>query len=97
MNKRKIQTLSFWTTSGVKQADHFMLYNFHRYNFDGSPSMVSYKLGYLEQVGENPEYFVSLYEGTVSLPDAVVQEWGADDEPIFDYVKEELNLEYDND
>ena len=34
----------------------------------------------------------SIYEGSISIPHDVVQEWGKDDEPIFDFVISQLNL-----
>lgn len=79
-----------------------MLYNFHGYNFDGKDSTVSYKLGFVELVNSpdeletQTERWTSLYEGSVTIPDYIVQAWGEDDEPIFDYVMEALNLEYDD-
>lgn len=87
MNTREIQPVSFWTPEGEKSADTILLYNFHGYNFDETDSIVSYKLGFIES-----EKFKSLSEGSVALPDSVVQAWGEDDEPIFDYVITQLNL-----
>lgn len=93
MNTRNIAAISFWTPTAVEQADALMLYNFHGYNFNGTASSVSYKLGRFEQMGDEEPKFVSLAEGSVSVPDAVVQSWGQDDECIFDHVIAELNLE----
>jgi len=87
MNIRNIQPVEFWTPDGVKVAEEIMLYNFHNYNFDGTDSVVSYRIGNTEG-----DRWVSLAEGSVSLPDNIVQAWGANDEPIFDYVIAELNL-----
>jgi hypothetical protein len=84
MNTRTIQPVDFWTPEGVKVATTLLLYNFHGYNFDGTDSVVSYKL--LSATDE------SLSEGSVALPDDVVQVWGANDAPIFDYVLTQLNL-----
>lgn len=61
-----------------------MLYNFHNYNFDGTDSTVSYRLQTEEEV--------TLSEGSIAIPDDVVQAWGVDDEPMFDYVATKLNL-----
>lgn len=102
INARKIQQVNFWKQTGAATADHILLYNFHGYNFDGSDSVVSYKLGFIELVdfvgedGGQVERWTSLYEGSVMLPNEVVQNWGEDDEPIFDYVIQELNLTRDN-
>lgn len=91
MNARKVQPVTFWSPEGSKEADTLLLYNFHGYDFNGTNSMVSYKLGVNETIGEQ-EKFVSLSEGSVSIPDSVVQAWGEDDEPIFNYVVDKLNL-----
>lgn len=102
MNTRKIRPIQFWRQSGTSTATDILLYNFHGYNFDGTDSAVSYRIGFLETVtgpdGETPiERWTSLSEGSVIIPNSIVQAWGEDDEPIFDYVMEELNLEYESD
>lgn len=97
INARKIQPVQFWKQTGTATADHILLYNFHNYNFDGSDSVVSYRLGFIELTGEpQAERWSSLYEGSILLPNTVVQDWGEDDEPIFDYVIQQLNLVRDN-
>lgn len=88
MNTRNIEPVEFWTPEGNKSAGEILLYNFHGYNFDGTDSIVSYKIGNTDEGGK----WTSLSEGSVFLPDDIVQAWGEDDEPIFDYVIAELNL-----
>lgn len=75
-----------------------MLYNFHGYNFNNMPSMVSYKLLLLLEAKDSdgddiaePNY-VSVYENSVQLPYEVVSVWGEDDQIIWDYVFEKLNV-----
>lgn len=95
MNKRNIQPVEFWTPAGTKTATQILLYNFHGYNFDGSDSVVSYKLGStetVEQLDGVTDVWTSLAENSVSIPNEIVQAWGEDDEPIFDYVIEQLGL-----
>lgn len=84
MNYRPIAPITFWSPSGNQQATRLMLYNFHNYNFDGTDSTVSYRLQTEEEV--------TLSEGSIAIPDDVVQAWGVDDEPMFDYVATKLNL-----
>ena len=84
MNYRNIAPVGFWSPEGEKEAVRIMLYNFHNYNFNGSDSYVSYKLQMEDEV--------SLHEGSVAIPDTIVQAWGEDDEPIFDYVISQLGL-----
>lgn len=88
MNTRNIQPVEFWTPEGNQSAGEILLYNFHGYNFDGTDSVVSYKIGNTAETGK----WTSLSEGSVKLPDEVVQAWGEDDEPIFDYVIAQLGL-----
>lgn len=95
INTRKINAINFWSKDGNKSADTILLYNFHGYNFDGTPSWVSYKLGVIEQLDEESVRFVSYFDGSVPVPNNIVQNWGADDEPIFDFVISELNLTKD--
>ncbi|MFZ9272091.1 MAG: hypothetical protein ACO24B_01605 [Ilumatobacteraceae bacterium] len=97
MNTRKIQPIDFWINGITQSADIILLHNFHGYNFDGTDSMVSYKLGFekaTEGSDENPlsVTFVSLSENSVCVPNDVVQTWGEDDEPIFDFVIDKLGL-----
>lgn len=96
MDTRKIKPVTFWTANGNKKADELKLYNFHNYNFDASDSAVSYKLGYTvgtpDMDGNELTEFVSLNEGSVILPYQLVETWGSDDEPIWQYVLTELKL-----
>ena len=87
MNYRDIEPVDFWTPEGNKSASRIILYNFHGYNFDGTPSSVSYRIG-----NDVAGVWTSLTEGSVAIPDSVVQSWGADDDCIFNYVLAELNL-----
>ena len=88
MNKRNIEPVEFWTPAGTKTAGEILLYNFHGYNFDGTDSLVSYKIGNTDDDGK----WNSLSENSVAIPDDVVQAWGEDDEPIFNYVIGYLGL-----
>jgi hypothetical protein len=101
MNYRTIEPVEFWSPTGTNSATRILLYNFHGYNFDGTDSYVSYKLLAVTVVTDTDEegneverdVTKSLSEGSVGVPDEVVQVWGVDDEPIFDYVIDQLNLE----
>ena len=98
MNIRPIQPISFWQNGDVVEASHLMLYNFHGYDFNDMPSRVSYKLLLLiptsgsEADGIAEPNYVSVYENSVLLPYEIVSVWGEDDEIIWDYVFEQLNL-----
>ena len=94
-NTRLIQPINFWRDGQDVQATSILLYNFHGYNFNDTDSWVSYKLGVVEVIGEETSVFTSYFEGSIPVPNTVVQEWGEDDEPIFDYVINTLNLTRD--
>lgn len=95
INTRKITPINFWSKEGDKSADTILLYNFHGYNFDGTDSWVSYRLGVIEQLEEDTVRFVAYFEGSVPVPNGIVQAWGEDDEPIFSHVISTLNLTRD--
>lgn len=91
MNVKTIKKVVFWKPEGKMNADTLMLYNFHGYNFNGEASFVSYRLG---QANESfATGLMPLFEGTIQLPDEIVQQWGEDDNPIFDYVMNQLGLQ----
>lgn len=89
MNTRQIQPKTIWTPSGEKTATFFALTNFSNYRFDNGPGLVSYKLIGMEG---DPESAYDYFLGTVEIPASVVQQWGASDDIIFDYVANQLNL-----
>lgn len=89
MNTRQIQPKTIWTPSGEKIATIFALTNFSNYRFDNGPGLVSYKLTGMEG---DPESAYDYFLGTVEIPSSVVQQWGASDDIIFDYVANQLGL-----
>lgn len=97
MKLTNIKSLNLWEGGKYQTVNQIGVYNFHGYNFDGTDSSVSYRLGVTETSegsdGSIIESFVSYSEGSVIIPDSVVQTWGADDNPIIAYVIAELNLE----
>lgn len=102
INTRKITPINFWSKEGNKSADSILLYNFHGYNFDDTDSWVSYRLGTVvtreipvEEGVIIEKSFASYFEGSVAIPNDIVQAWGQDDEPIFDYIISTLNLTRD--
>lgn len=98
-NERKIEPVTAFSPTGVQTAEYIQLFNFSGYNFDGSDmAYVNYELSfYVPEVHENPEVEQKFARGvvcggTIRIPDEIVQSWGADDEPIFEYVIETLGL-----
>jgi len=101
-NTKQIQPKQIWTEKGDKTATLFALTNFSDYHFDNGSGLVSYKLMGMESPGtttdENgnvvslPESAVDYYVGQIGIPSSVVQQWGADDSVIFDYVASTIGL-----
>lgn len=88
MNTRTIQPITTWTPSGEKTINLLALSNFSDYHFDDGSGKVEYKL-----IGADPElgateYFVD----KVEVPASIIQQWGADDTIIWDYVASTLGL-----
>jgi hypothetical protein len=97
MKLTTIEPINIWEGGKYKTVNQLGVYNFHGYNFDGTDSMVSYRLGVTETTegsdGSEIASFVSYSEGSVTVPDAIVQAWGKDDDPIVAFVLTSLNLE----
>lgn len=93
----EIKPLNIWNGGKYQTASQIGLYNFHGYDFDGTASSVSYKLGFTESSeqadGFASDFFVSINEGSIAIPDSLVQTWGASDEPIIAYTLSELGLQ----
>lgn len=96
MNIKNIKPIKIWNNGEFKTANCFCLYNYGGYNFASAEgSYASYKLGTItsQQSGDvTVETFVSLAEGSVILPQELVENWGIDDEPVWNYVMAELKL-----
>lgn len=96
MNTRNIKAVRLWQNGSAQNANVIMLFDFGGYTFTASDSYVSYHLGKFATIttpdGDTREEFIILAGGSVSLPYTVVQNWGEDDQPIFDYVINALNL-----
>jgi hypothetical protein len=102
-NTREITSITMiWTPSGEKQAKYLALTNFYDYYFNGGGGMVNYRLIGMQDNGtsidadgntiQNPVTYVDLYESRMPIPANIVQQWGASDEIIFNYVAQQLNI-----
>jgi len=107
-NEREITPVMTWKNGTETPLQILRLDNFNGYNFDNFGGFVHYMLvNYVEtpQVDENGAPVVdgngdpvmtvtktALLDGTVELPETLVQSWGENDQPIFDYVAQQLNL-----
>ena len=101
-NTRAIQPVSVWNPSGVASAVYLGLTNFFDYHFDDGGGTVTYVLIGMQDNGEttledgtviqNPPSAVDLYTANLDIPSSIVQQWGASDDIIFEYVAQALGL-----
>jgi hypothetical protein len=95
-NTRQIQPITFWQNGKTELAHYLMLYHFGGYDFaTGQDCFVAYRLGDIRssENEQTPSKFVVLREDTLPLPAELVAEWGEDDEPIWQYVLTQLDLQ----
>lgn len=101
-NTRPIQPIQVWTPNGLKSATFLGLSDFFDYHFDNGGGMVTYLLIGMESQGtttdENgnvvtlPDVAIEYIKDNLSIPSNIVNQWGASDDIIFNYVANTLNL-----
>jgi len=90
-NTRQIKPVQIWTANGQKEASILALTNFFDYHFDDGNGKVTYKLIGME--GE-PTSAYEYITANIEIPSSIIQNWGADDSIIWNYIAEQLNLEF---
>jgi len=86
MNTRTIQPKTSWSPElGDISIDTLCLKDFFHYFFDGGGGVVSYTLS-------NSQTEIDYFSGNLEVPSSVIQQWGANDDIIFEYVALALNL-----
>lgn len=89
-NIRQISPKSVWTNAGEKSATALSLINFKDYHFDNGNGTVIYGL-----IGpDNSDGMEIYFEGSIVIPSSVIQNWGESDDIIWNYVGEQLNVEF---
>ena len=84
MNTRQIQSKSTWSPeTGNITIDTLCLKDFYHYFFDDGGGTVAYNLQ-----SNGLDYF----PGAIAIPSSIVQQWGASDDVIWNYVANSLNL-----
>jgi hypothetical protein len=91
MNTRVIEPITVFTTDGQKQVSLLSLVNFCGYNFLNSSGVVSYILSGLITV-DGVDSYVEYIHNTLEVPANIIQQWGSDDNIIFQYVATTLSL-----
>ena len=84
MNTNLIQQIDIWSPVGPKTVDRLSLTNFYGYKFDDGVGYVDYSL-----IGTTDEVH---HSGKVEIPSNIIQQWGASDDVIWDYVATTLGL-----
>jgi len=87
-NTRQIQSIKIWTPDGEKSINTLALINFFDYHFDEGSGKCTYKLIFSDEINGATE----LFAGDLEIPSDIIQQWGADDTIIWDYVATTLNL-----
>ena len=107
-NEREITPVSSWVNGAEIPMQIMRLDNFSGYNFDNFGGYAHWMLlNYSEtpQLDENGDPVVDgngdpvmivtktpITDGNTELPVSLVQSWGANDQPIFDYVAQQINI-----
>jgi len=87
-NTRKITPISAWTSLGQQTVNMFSLTDFFNYGFlPFCEGTVTYRLFNTE--GESA---VELIVSQLQIPSEIVQQWGSDDNIIFNYVAQQLGF-----
>jgi hypothetical protein len=86
MNTRQIQSISTWSPdTGIITLNVLVLKDFMHYFFDGGGGIVSYC--FKNSIADT-EYF----NANIEIPASIIQQWGASDDIIFEYVANKLGL-----
>ena len=83
-------------SAATKIAEYIKLSNFSGYDFNEAPGEVTCEVYAINRpvtdLGQPLEYHELLRQEKISLPIHITNNWGTDDEIIFDYVIETLNF-----
>lgn len=88
-NTKQIQPVQIWTATGQKEVTILALTNFFDYHFDDGGGKVTYKLIGMEG---DPASAIEYITADVNIPSSIIQQWGASDDIIWNYVANFLNL-----
>lgn len=95
-NEIEINPIQVWHQGLIKTLDVFLLEQYSGYDFNENAGRVIYRIGkYGEATNEHGELVSAIswiVAGPIDLPYSLVENWGNDDTPIFEYVAQQLNL-----
>ena len=85
MNTRPIQSITTWSPEkGNTTLNNLCLKDFFHYFFDDGGGKVSYTL-------QSDD--IDILSGVIDVPSNIVQQWGASDDVIWNYIATTLNLQ----
>jgi hypothetical protein len=91
-NTRNITPITAWTPNGQQTVTMFSLTDFFNYGFlPFCEGTVTYRLFNTEGYSA-----IELIVGQLQIPSEIVQQWGADDNIIFNYVAQQLGFTITN-
>ena len=95
-NEIEISPITTWVNGVSKTLTLLRLDNYFQYDFLMCPGRVHYCLceynTFTDDNGVEQPNHISVIDGNVDLPWSLVETWGNDDTPIFDYVLQQLQL-----
>lgn len=90
-NEIKIEPITAWVNGQIKQLNLISFNYYSQYDFDRNPGYVNYSLCDLIEDDEVQRTIPYINEN-MYLPLSLIETWGEDDTPIFDYVLQQLQL-----
>lgn len=91
-NTRQIEPTTIWSPSGNSEAIYLGLIDFFNYHFDMGGGTATYTLLGTQNNPDGVPTYIDLYTANIQIPSEIVQQWGASDQIIFEYVATTLGL-----
>jgi hypothetical protein len=88
-NEREIQPITLWVNGQSYTASIFSLNGYGGYNFIDSPGEVQWTMLTYDAATDTKQ---QVMQGILPLTYDLVEDWGTDDQPIFDYAAQQLNI-----
>lgn len=92
-NEIYIKPVTTWTKGEIKTLTILRVENYFDYDFSQKPGVVQYSLFSISQSAEGVDIYERVVNDVLPLTWDLVNAWGADDTPIFDYVLQTLGLQ----
>jgi len=101
-NEKEIQPIQTWVNGETKTMVLLRIDNYFGYDFMMNPGYAHYCLCTYreEQQTDYDDNTITvaikptIIDGNIQLPWTLIETWGSDDTPIFDYVAQQLNITF---